>query len=124
MALIKAAKRAGVKKIWVTHVNWFSLFHYAPEDIAELADQGAFIEVAAAYGIPSYESETEAKYTYQIIKTVGAHRCIMSSDFGTGGRSNPIEGMRVFIRAMMRQGVKKEEIDIMTKENPARVLGL
>jgi hypothetical protein len=124
MALIKAAKQAGVKKIWVTHVNWFSLFHYSPEDITAFADQGAFIEVVAAFAIPSYEATREAEYTAEIIKTVGAQRCVMATDFGTGGRYNPIEAMRVFIRAMMREGIKKEDIDIMTKENPAVLLGL
>ncbi len=124
MALIKAAKQAGVKKIWATHANWYSLFQYSPEDLVELADQGALIEVAAAYAIPSYEAEKEFKYSAQIIKTVGAQRCIMSTDFGTGGRYNPIEAMRVFIRTMMREGIKKDEIDIMAKENPASVLGL
>lgn len=124
MALIKAAKQAGVKKIWITHANWYSLFQYSPEDLVELADQGALIEVAAAYAIPSYEAEKEFKYTAQIIKAVGAHRCIMATDFGSGGRYNPIEGMRIFIRTMMREGIKKDEIDIMAKENPAIVLGL
>jgi len=124
MALIKAAKQAGVKKIWITHVNWYSLFQYSPEDIVELADQGALIEVTAAFSIPSYEAEKEFKYTAQIIKAVGAHRCIMGTDFGSGGRYNPIEGMRIFIRTMMREGIKKDEIDLMTKENPAVVLGL
>jgi hypothetical protein len=118
MALIKAAKQAGVKKIWITHVNWYHLFQYSPEDIVELANQDALIEVTSAF------SEKEVKYTAQIIKTVGAHRCIMGSDLGSGGFCNPIEGMRLFIRAMMREGIKKDEIDIMTKENPAVVLGL
>ena len=118
MALIKAAKQAGVKKIWITHVNWYHLFQYSPEDIVELANQDALIEVTSAF------SEKEVKYTAQIIKAVGAHRCIMGSDLGSGGFCNPIEGMRIFIRAMMREGIKKDEIDIMTKENPAVVLGL
>jgi hypothetical protein len=124
MALIKAAKEAGVKKIWVTHVNWYSLYQYSPEDIVELADQGALIEVTAAFSIPSYEAEREFQYTAEILKTVGPHRCIMGTDFGSGGRYNPIEAMRIFIRTMMREGIGKNEIDMMTKDNPAMLLGL
>jgi hypothetical protein len=124
LALIKAAKEKGVKKIWVTHANWHTLLGCSVEDIVELANLGAFIEVAAAFAVSSYQSENQIEFTAEIVKNVGPHRCILASDFGTGGRYNPVEAMRIFIRAMMRHGIKKDAIDMMAKENPAVVLGL
>jgi hypothetical protein len=127
MAVIKAAKETGVRKVWQTHANWWKLFRYSPQALVEMADQGALIEVSARFAIPYIASDTSnegAQYTAQIIKAVGANRCIMSTDYGTEGRYNPVEAMRVFIRTMMREGIGRDEIDIMTKENPVRVLGL
>jgi hypothetical protein len=124
IALIKAAKAMGVKKIWVTHVNWHRLFGYTLDDISRLADEGVYIELSAAFSIPSYESPKQVEYTASIIKRVGAERCIMSTDLGTGGRYNPVEGMRIFIRSMLREGIAMNDISKMTRDNPATVLGL
>jgi predicted metal-dependent phosphotriesterase family hydrolase len=48
----------------------------------------------------------------------------MATDFGQWRNPHPIEGMRHFIHLMMQMGITESEIDIMTKENPARLLGL
>jgi hypothetical protein len=36
----------------------------------------------------------------------------------------PSEGMREFIIQLGKNGIKQEEIDLMAKKNPARLLGL
>jgi len=38
--------------------------------------------------------------------------------------ANPVEAMRAFIRQMETSGLNKNEINLMTKENPAMLLGL
>ncbi len=127
MTLVRAAREKGIRKVWQTHGNWWKLYEYTPAQLAELADAGAYIELTANFALSSSANDTSnagAEYTAEIIQTVGAGRCVMASDYGTVGRYNPVEGMRVFIRTMMRYGVTREEIDVMTKENPAFLLGL
>jgi len=58
------------------------------------------------------------------IKRVGAERCVMATDLGQFSSPNPIEGLRQFIEIMILCGISEKEIEIMTKKNPARLLGL
>jgi predicted metal-dependent phosphotriesterase family hydrolase len=37
---------------------------------------------------------------------------------------SPAEGLRMFILSLMNQGITREEIDIMVRKNPAKLLGL
>lgn len=126
-ALVRAARGANVKKIWQTHGNWWKLYQYTPQQLSEIADAGALIELTANFALSSTANETSnegAEYTARIIKEVGAHRCILASDYGTVGRYNPVEGMRVLMRTMIRLGIPREDVDLMAKDNPARMLGI
>jgi len=126
-ALVEAAKEAGVRRIWQTHANWRKLFNYSIEDLTQLADAGAYIELTANYAMSSLATDNTSEgavYTAEIIRAVGPGRCTMGSDLGTAGRYNPVEGMRVFAHTMMNQGVTRDDIDLMLKENPAFLLGL
>jgi len=126
-ALIKAAREHGIKRIWQTHGNWWKLYEYTPEELKALAEAGAFIELTANFALYSSASNVSsagAELTAAIVKAVGAERCVMASDYGTEGRYNPVEGMRVFIRTMLRLGIARADIDKMAKRNPAYLLGL
>ena len=126
-ALIREARKMGITKVWQTHGNWWKLYQFSPTQLVELADEGAMIEVTSNFALASSASDVSsqgAEYTAEIIRTVGPNRCVMASDFGTVGRFNAVEGLRVFAHTMMRYGIKREEIDMMIKENPSRLLGL
>ena len=130
LALIEAAMSAGVKKVVVTHANWGGEGLFPPlfppdgipvEEQIKMADAGAFIEQSYVPGsVTSKQQETTANN----IRKVGVSRCIMSTDAGTGKKIHPIEAFRLFIRAMEMQGFSRKEIDTMTKENPAKLLGV
>ena len=55
---------------------------------------------------------------------VGPKSCVLTSDGGQKGIPMPAEGFEIFIKTMLNYGLTQEEVDIMTKENPARLLGL
>jgi hypothetical protein len=48
----------------------------------------------------------------------------MSSDFGQLFNPHPIEGMRQFIHLMQACGIPLQDIERMTKTNPAQLLDL
>jgi len=48
----------------------------------------------------------------------------MATDFGQPYNPNPVDGMRQFIKVMMALGMSEQEVDIMTRKNPARLLGI
>lgn len=131
LKLIEAAKNAGVKKITVTHANFGrgpdGLFPALFQDDGipietqiEMADMGAFIEQVYIASVTIRQQENTAHN----IQKIGASRCVMSTDAGTGRRIHPIEAFRLFIRAMEMQGLSRKEIDTMTKDNPAKLLGI
>jgi hypothetical protein len=58
------------------------------------------------------------------IREIGAKHCIMSTDFGYYGLSTPVEGLRQFIACMLDLGIRPEDIQLMVKTNPEKLLGI
>jgi hypothetical protein len=48
----------------------------------------------------------------------------IGSDFGQVLHMDAIDGMRVFIRALLGFGIKPDEIKTMLKDNPAKLMWL
>ena len=120
VAIVKAAKAEGVRKMVVTHAS--NATQNVPLDkMKQMADMGAYIEhIALTYYQKARTIEEFVKY----IKEVGAERTIISSDLGQGNNPIMTEGLTEFYLLLMKGGVTKAEMDLMTKKNPARLLGL
>ena len=58
------------------------------------------------------------------IREIGVDHFAMSTDLGQAGNPLHPEGWRAYISAMREVGITVDEIDIMAKRNPARLLGL
>jgi predicted metal-dependent TIM-barrel fold hydrolase len=58
------------------------------------------------------------------IRKVGPQFCILSSDLGQKGNPLPPDGFGEFLAAMRARGFSEQELDRMSKQNPARLLGL
>jgi len=114
--------------------------------LREMAKKGAFIEFSfaaytAANVIPLTHYYVEKEYisidegmadspsggittVAKMIEALGAQHCIMSTDFGRYALSTPVEGLRQFIACMIDLGITPEEITLMVKTNPEKLLGL
>ena len=58
------------------------------------------------------------------IQQIAPERCIIGSDFGQVLHMDSIDGMRVFIRALLAFGIKPAEVKVMLQENPAKLMWL
>jgi predicted metal-dependent phosphotriesterase family hydrolase len=89
----------------------------------EAAKMGAYIEFVYNGLIGPNKEFTFADYA-KAIRYVGIEHCILSSDMGQP--ANPIhpDGLVLFFNGLKQQGFTEVEIDRMSKENPARLLGL
>ncbi len=118
LRLIPEARRLGVPRILVTHV--FSQ-GATREQMRRMAEGDAIMEIdwLAVYG----GGRTIEDYV-SAIRDLGADAFFMSSDLGQEGNPVHADGLRAFIRAMRDAGITEEELDIMTRRNPARLLGL
>jgi hypothetical protein len=56
------------------------------------------------------------------IKKIGANRCLMATDFGQIFNPRPVNGMKMFINSMIHEGISLDEINLMCKDNPHKLI--
>lgn len=115
-ALVDSARRAGVKRILVTHPEFQATVLTTTAQL-ELANAGAILEHCANVNY-------DAPLTARNIRAVGADRCVLSSDSGQVKKGHPSIYMSKFIDDLMAQGITRDEIRKMIVENPTRLLDL
>jgi len=118
LALIPFARAKGVENILITHVFGQDASF---SQIQQMAATGAIMELdwLAAYTDPPILNEY-----VEVIQSVGAESFIISSDFGQEGNPDHASGMRAFIAALRSREISQQQIDVMAKQNPAKLLGL
>ena len=134
--LLEEALNAGVKKISITHPLMDhppALIPYSREDLIHFTRKGVYLDLPYIMmsGWKFVTSTPDAHESYysparyaEMIRTVGPEHCVMSTDFGQVHNPPPPEGLRIFIRAMMENGISDTEIRMMVNENPGTLLGI
>lgn len=123
LPLAKKAKELGVRAT-LDH-PLLELNKLLLDEMKELADLGVYVGTYCQPMIPSlYQPVADPMETIRTIKEIGPERCIIGSDFGQVLHMDTIDGMRVFIRALLGCGIRPEEIAVMLKDNPARLMWL
>ena len=124
-ALVEEAKTVGLSKVVITHAlqGLITETMLTIDEIKQLAKSGVFIE-HSFMGCMATVSGTNPKQIAELVKTVGAENCIMTSDLGQYFNPPAPEGMRMFIATMLGNGLEDKEIELMVKTNPAKLLGL
>lgn len=124
-ALVEKARGIGIANIVVTHAmsDFLAESILTAEERQDLAREGILIEHTAWEISPTGGCALPADIV-AAIKSEGAENCIMSTDFGGLLHPNVPEGMRMFIGAMLKYGLTEDEVELMVKVNPARILGL
>ncbi len=122
IAVLKFAKEIGFTRLEITHPNdWMEDFTI--EKMKEMVSYGAYLSLA--YGACSpHNGRQDPEEILQIIKEVGAEHCIMMTDYGQVNSPAPADGLRVFYYLMKKLGCTTEELDMMIKTNPAKLLGI
>jgi hypothetical protein len=123
--LVEAAIKMGIKKVVLTHVQQEQLMDriLTNDEIVNLTKMGAYAEYSF-WTCQNNINSTDPKILADSMKIVGPEHCIMSTDFGQADNPPAPEGMKIFITAMLENGISEKEIEIMAKQNPARLLNL
>jgi len=116
--IVDEAKKIGVKRIEVNHVN-FPLTRMTPEQAKTIAGKGALIGVYVIEFRPPLFYMDEA---LDIIKVVGAENIVIASDCGHLNNPTPVEALRLMITALLVAGVPDKDVELMVKTNPATLL--
>lgn len=126
LLIVHAARAAGVQHVIVTHAMADPIRMTIPQ-MQQAAREGAYIEfvygatLPANNGAPAMLSMSDYA---KAIRAVGPQFCILSSDLGQPGRPLHPDGLAQFFQALRKEGISQTDIDLMSKTNPARVLGL
>lgn len=95
------------------------------DEMKDLAELGVYVGTYCQPMIPSiYQPLADPFETVETIRAIGAERCLAGSDFGQVLHVDSIDGVRIFIRALLAFGITKEEIQLMLRDNPAKLLYL
>lgn len=108
VTVLTAAKQAGVRRMVVTHARTDQAH------MERMVAQGAFLE--CIYNDISVCSSR--------IKATGAQHWVLGTDLGGPGRPIHTDGMKTFIMRLRSEGISQDQIDLMVRRNPARLLGL
>ena len=122
LMLLRESRAQGVKHMVVTHAMAEPIHMTVPQ-MREAARLGAYIEFTYNALIGSYKEFDFADYA-RAIRAVGVDHCILSSDMGQPGNPLHPDGLAAFFEGMKQQGFSQAEIAMMSKTNPARLLGL
>ena len=122
LLIVREARRQGVQQLVVTHAMKSPVRMTIPQ-MQEAAREGAFIELDYGGLVGANPEFRIADYT-KAIRAVGPMSCILSSDLGQPGNPLHPDGLAAFFDALRKQGFSQAEIDLMSKTNPARALGL
>jgi predicted TIM-barrel fold metal-dependent hydrolase len=123
LPLAKLAKKLGVRAT-LDH-PLLELNKLLIEEMKQLADLGTFVGTYCQPMIPSlYQPVADPMETVKTIKAIGADRCIIGSDFGQVLHMDSIDGMRVFVRALLAFGISEKEVAVMLQKNPATLMYL
>ena len=133
LMLIRAAKAAGVNKIYVQHPNHGGLV-MSMAQMKEAVRLGALIEIVLSGegftgGGPKVVNAENPVMDFgpqklADIRALGPENVVVSSDLGQPGRVTHAEAFRIALAVLAKEGFSQAEIDMMTKTNPARFLGL
>jgi hypothetical protein len=122
LMIVREAHRQGVQHIVVTHAMQAPVGMTIPQ-MQEAARNGAFIEFVYG-GLVEAKPEFRIEEFVKAIREVGPEFCILSSDLGQTGNPLHPDGLIAFFEALRKQGFTQAQIDLMSKTNPARALGL
>jgi hypothetical protein len=124
LILVKEARKAGVEKILITHVN-SDLINATIEEQKELARLGAYLMHTIAQCLPSPLRDAQPfQAVMDMINAVGPAHCVLATDLGGFNYPTAVEGLRMFVTAMLMGGMKEKDVEQMVKINPAYLLNL
>jgi predicted TIM-barrel fold metal-dependent hydrolase len=118
--IVTEARKRGIDRIIITHPGLGPQF--TDPTIAQLQQvtaMGAYAEV-----VSSQLLGRSREATIQVIKAIGPAHCIISSDSGLVGSQGHADALVLSARELRKAGFREEDLNLMFKANPAKVLGL
>ena len=122
LMLLREGRRQGAQHMVVTHAMNDPILMEIPQ-MQEAARLGAFIEFCGG-SVTGPDAAARLDRYADAIRKVGPGSVVLSSDLGQKGNALPPDGFSAFLLALRSRGFTETELSRMSKENPAKLLGL
>jgi hypothetical protein len=120
LLLVRAARDLGIDRIVITHP--LGDLTPPPAIERELIALGALLEFP--FGMIAPIGATSLDQLVTRIRAAGAEHVVLSTDLGQPGNPVPAVGFASGVQRLLDAGVAQDEIDLMIRRNPARLLNL
>ena len=128
LEMARIAHEMGFQKLVVTHAN-SRIWRFTEDQVKQAVDLGAYMEYCylprlwgpgTVFAKMSRQSEEEfANYL-----RISPERSFISTDLGARGMPEPVDGMRMCVKELIASGIPQKTIDLLIRENPAKLLGI
>ena len=122
LLLIQAARERDIKKVLVTNPLYWAI-HMSVPGMVEAARMGAYLEFIY-YSIGRPDASVTMKDYADAIKAIGPEHCILSSCGGQAWLPVHTYAWTELLQGMHNHGLTPDQIDMMSKTNPAKMLGI
>ena len=122
LLLLREGRQQGVRHMIVTHAMNEPVLMNIPQ-MQEATRLGAFLEFVGG-SLAGPEAAARMDRFADAIRKIGPDFCVLSSDLGQKGNALPPDGFGQFLAALQSKGFTQEEIERMSKRNPAQLLNL
>lgn len=119
LMIIAEAKRQGVKHVLVTHAMTNPGGSMSLEEMQQAAKLGALLEL-----VYSPFTDEQLRKEVEAIRAIGASSFVLSSDLGQPQNPLHTDGLLAMYKGLVAKGIPAADIDVMSRRNPARLLGL
>ena len=122
LMLLREGRRQGVQHMVVTHAMNEPILMTVPQ-MQEATKLGALIEFVGS-NVGNQDGPARMDRFADAIRRIGPEFCILSSDLGQKDNPLPAPGFGAFLAVMRAKGFTEQDLDRMSKRNPAQLLGL
>ena len=122
LELARQAKAIGFQKLVFGHPDNPSI-KASVQEMKEVSEAGAYVEFCFLGTLPLLQRK-HPRDTVNLIKEIGADRCILTTDSFYDWPPPEPEIMRMMIANLLELGISEEEMRMMVQYNPAKLLGL
>jgi hypothetical protein len=117
--VLDECRSLGVEKIMINH-PLTSVVGASTDEQKEMA-RHAYLEHCWVATMPRHD-KLDPMVMVEAIKEVGAKHCILATDFGQEHNPSPVMGMQMMMAGLIKHGISWEEVTLMCRDNPKKVL--
>lgn len=122
--VVEAARNAGVKKIVITHPEWWVVDMSMDDQVRLVKDYDVILERCYAQNMGGGAYKSNLPDNLEIIKAVGYEHVMVDTDGGQTENPHWELALEEYMQYLVDHGIPEEQVYYMTKTIPYRLLGI